>query len=104
MIASASRKENFAALLASDDLLDIMISYSSYYPSTMFNSIEDGYSINLYDYKEYMPNYYYEIWNHEEDVNVRSKLMLNDHLTSLPGWKESIDIWQGYYDAFIASL
>ena len=25
-------------------------------------------------------------------------------LTSLPGWKESIDIWQGYYDAFIASL
>ena len=79
VIASASRKENFAALLASDDLLDLMISYSSYYPSTMFNSIEDGYSVNLYDYKEYMPNYYYEIWNHEEDVNVRSKLMLNDH-------------------------
>ena len=35
VIASASRKENFAALLASDDLLDIMISYSG---NTLYNN------------------------------------------------------------------
>ena len=61
IIASASRKENFAAMLASDDLPDLVSGYRSYYPGTMQNSIDDGYSINLYDYKEYIPNYWYTI-------------------------------------------
>ena len=82
IIASASRKENFAALLASDDLYDLMISFKSYYPGTMINAIEDGYTINLFDYKEYMPNYWYWIWAHEDDLDYRAKLMLNDHTIS----------------------
>ena len=82
IVASASRKENFAALLASDDLMDLMISFKSNYPGTMINAIEDGYSVNLYDYKEYMPNYWYMIWAHEDDLDYRPRLMLNDHTIS----------------------
>ena len=82
MIASASRKENFAALLASDELPDLIMTYRSYYPGTMLQSIEDGYSVNIYDYKEYCPNYMYTIWSHEDDLTFRAKLMLNDHTIS----------------------
>ena len=79
LIAAQSKAENFAALLATDALPDLMSNYRSYYPTTLLNSIEDGFSVNLYDYREYMPNYYHEIWSHEDDVNVRGKLMQNDH-------------------------
>ena len=76
-IASASRKENFAALLASDDLFDLMISFKAYYPGTMWNAMEDGYSVNLYDYKDYFPNYMYMLYAHEDDVDYRARLMMD---------------------------
>ena len=79
IIASAARKENFASMLAADDLPNLVSGYHSFYPGTMLNSIEDGYSINLYDYKEYIPNYWYTIWSHEDDVTFRGKMMENDH-------------------------
>ena len=82
MITGASRMENFSALLASDALPDLMINYKWYYPRTIQNSIEDGYTVNIYDYKEYCPNYYYCIWEHEDDIAYRPKLMMDDHTIS----------------------
>ena len=79
MVSMASRMENFATLLAADELPDLISDYAQYYPKTMLSSIEEEFSVNLYDYKEYIPNYYYCIWDHEDDHNVRATLMLNDH-------------------------
>lgn len=79
LVSMTSRVENFSTLLAADDLPDLMSDYELYYSKGILSSIEDGYSVNLYDYKEYMPNYYYSIWNHEDDLMVRAKLMQNDH-------------------------
>ena len=97
IIASASRKENFAAMLASDDLPDLVSGYRSYYPGTMQNSIDDGYSINLYDYKEYIPNYWYTIWSHEDDVTFRGKMMVDDH--TITEFKNLNDIHINSYGA-----
>lgn len=79
LVSMTQRSQNFAMLLASDDLPDLISDYSAYYPGAMETSVEENFSVNLYDYKEYMPNYYYCIWDHENDPNVRGKLMLNDH-------------------------
>ena len=97
IIASAARKENFASMLASDDLPDLVSGYHNYYPGTMFNSIEDGYSVNIYDYKEYVPNYYYTIWSHEDDVTFRGKMMLNE--TTISEFKNLNDLHINSYGA-----
>ena len=62
IIASAQRAENFSVLLASDSLLDIMAGAASFYKGGPFRNavVEEEYFVNLYDYREYMPNFIYE--------------------------------------------
>ncbi|MBR2717191.1 MAG: hypothetical protein IKP17_02970 [Oscillospiraceae bacterium] len=79
LVSMSARMENFSTLIASDDVPNLVSDYEYYYPRGILASIEDGFSVNLYDYKEYMPNYYYCIWDHEDDLMVRAKLMQNDH-------------------------
>ncbi len=64
-VSSDTRSENFATLLASDELCDIMDqAWFFYKEGTVKSAIEEeGYFANLYPYREYMPNYLYEIWN-----------------------------------------
>lgn len=78
IVASASRASNCAVLVASDDLPDLCSDLNYYYPGTMREAISDGYTANLYDYWDYMPNYAYCIWDHEDDISVRAKLMPDD--------------------------
>jgi putative aldouronate transport system substrate-binding protein len=68
---SANMSENFSILLASDDLCDIMTHASSYYGGPFKNAIVDeGYFVNLYDYKDYMPAFLYEITRDPDDRDL----------------------------------
>ncbi len=69
IIASAQRAENFSVLLASDSLLDIMAGAASFYKGGPFRNavVEEEYFVNLYDYREYMPNFIYEATKDPED-------------------------------------
>ncbi len=68
-ISSDTRSQNFSVLLASDDLRDIMDGASYFYTGTPRGMIDDGWFINFYDYREYMPNYLYNLWD-RDDIDV----------------------------------
>ncbi len=81
MAPSTSRAENFSVLLASDDLMDIMTQPQSFYGGPIEKAIEEeGYFVNLYDYRMYMPNYVYEVTKDPEDRNTIHKAFLRDDL------------------------
>ena len=75
VIASSTRSQNFSVLLAADDLDDIMDQGGSFYTTgTLKSGIEEGYFANLYLYKDYMPNYLYEVGvNSETNVDIYAK-------------------------------
>lgn len=75
LVDMASRAENCSVLVASDDLADLNSDLPMYFPGTMGYALENDFIVNLYDYKDYFPNYYYLLWNHEDDINVRATLM-----------------------------
>ncbi len=75
MIAWADRATNFSVLVASDDLPDLLTNPNMFYPGTMQEAVDDGFIVNLFDYKDYMPNYYYEANKYPDDVNVLAKIM-----------------------------
>ena len=60
IVSSDKRKENFAVLLASDDLADLSSGGVRFFTGTVNEAIEDGWFANIYDYKEYIPNYLYQ--------------------------------------------
>ena len=68
VLPPTARAENFAVLLNSDDLCDIMSNASMYYPGSPLQAIEDEYLVNIYDYKDFMPNYLYEVKNSGVDA------------------------------------
>ena len=74
-LALSARQTNFAVLLASDSLLDIMCGASSYYTGAFRNAVlEDGYFANIYDYREYMPNYMYEATKNPKDLDTLRRI------------------------------
>ncbi len=60
LTTSDQRQATFSVLIAADDLRDIMAGAVSFYSGTIRNGIEDGWFVNLHDYKDYIPNYIYE--------------------------------------------
>ena len=77
-VASEARAENFAVLLAADTLPDIMNQGRAYYPGSELDAIENEYFVNLYNYKDYCPNYLYFIAsNKDEDKNLYDQCFLN---------------------------
>ena len=81
VIASANaRAEQYATLLAADDLFDIMGCAYSYHPGTIPQSIDDGYYANLYEYVDYMPNYTYQIVKYDYDKDVLNKIFYDEEL------------------------
>lgn len=71
IITSDKLRENFAVLLAADDLADLSSSGTVYYTGTIEEGIEDEWFANLYDYKEYMPNYVYQATHRGDSVYSR---------------------------------
>jgi putative aldouronate transport system substrate-binding protein len=83
-VPNTSREENFAVRLASDDLLDIMCQAASYYNGPIKNAVlNEGYFVNLYDYRMYMPNYIYEVTKDPSDRNTIRRVFVEDDLICL---------------------
>ena len=87
VVDSANRQQNFSVLLASDDLDDILDGGASFYPGTLDDAVEDGFFADLYDKRDLMPNYMWEIHNR----SIRNPDCLNSlfykktHLIALYG-------------------
>ena len=75
LVSGESRRENFSVLLASNDLRDIMSGAASCYTGGNFKKavLEEEYFINIYDYREYCPNYIWQITYDEKDTLTRAK-------------------------------
>lgn len=81
LVTAETRAENFAVLLASDALCDIMCCAEMFYGGAFRSAVEDdGYFINVYDYREYMPNYIYEATRDPEDIDTIRTVFTEDDL------------------------
>ncbi|NLL38965.1 MAG: hypothetical protein GX254_05220 [Clostridiales bacterium] len=79
IVDSSAMRENFSMLLASDDLPDLISNGYYYYPGPVLSAIEDDYFVNLYDYKEYIPNYLYQVTRYYDiDPDVYELIFYND--------------------------
>lgn len=79
IVDAMGRSENFSVLLASDDLPDIMNQADIYYPGTEAEAVAEEHFANIYDYKEYCPNYLYYIRSKmAEDKNLYDQCFLDD--------------------------
>lgn len=79
IVDSTAMRENFSMLLASDDLPDLISNGYYYYPGPVMSAIEDDYFVNLYDYKEYIPNYLYQVTRYYDmDPDVYELIFYND--------------------------
>jgi putative aldouronate transport system substrate-binding protein len=70
MIAFAEMATIFSTLLAADDLPDMMNFAISYYPGSFHKAIDEGFLIDIYDYKDYCPNYIYQATFDPSDKNT----------------------------------
>ena len=82
LLAADALKNNFAVLMASDSLMDIMCGANRYYTGGAFRKeVEDeGFFVNLYDYREYMPNYMYECTKDPTDTDTLARVFTDDEL------------------------
>lgn len=79
IVSSDTMSTNYAVLLAADDLCDLMCHGASYYPGTVKEAVEEEYFINIYDYREYCPNYMYEaVYRDTEDKATYSDVFYED--------------------------
>ncbi|MDD6188505.1 MAG: hypothetical protein PUB32_02860 [Clostridiales bacterium] len=76
-VSAENRAQNFAVLLAADDLRDIMDQAIYFYTGSPRSIIDDGWVINFYDYREYMPNYLFNLWD-RHDIDVLKYGRLDD--------------------------
>ena len=63
VVDSANRRENFSVLIASDDLADITDQGMYFYTGSVEQCIEEGYFADLWDRRNLMPCFMYEIHN-----------------------------------------
>ena len=76
-VTSENRSTNFSVLLAADDLRDVMDQAVFFYTGDAYSMIDDGWFINFYDYREYMPNYLYHLYA-RNDIDVLKYGRLDD--------------------------
>ncbi len=58
--AAESKQQAFSVLIAADDLPDLMAHGLTYYGHSANDAIDEGWFANIYDYREYAPNYLYQ--------------------------------------------
>jgi len=127
LIASAQRSTNFSVLLASDELPDMMAGGIYYYTGSFKKGIvEDNYFVNLYDYRDYIPNYLYEVNKDPDDSSMqrsvyiepdiignfyalRDQVYVQNGIVVRGDWLEMLDMtadmfttWQGTHDCLVA--
>ena len=79
IISSEIRQQQFSVLLASDDLPDLVTGATTFYASmgTARDMIDEGYFVNLADYREYMPAYLYQPVRYSESDPALATDMYN---------------------------
>ena len=84
IISLENRAQNYAVLLAADDLPDMVTNANAYHVGVFEDAITlDNYYVNLYDYKEYAPNYFYEVAKNPEDEQMQNSVYLSDDVVGL---------------------
>lgn len=73
VINSQAMSENFSVMINADDLSDLISGFMFYYSGTPKSAIEDGYIVNLLDYRDYMPNYMYQAVRFD-DIDVMNTI------------------------------
>ena len=63
LVDSANRQQNFAVLIASDDLSEIIDQGWFMYSGTLEQALDEGYFADLWDRRDLMPNFMWEIHN-----------------------------------------
>jgi len=58
---------SFQTMLAADDLSDMMAMATYYFPTQYGDPIEEGYFANIYDYKDFCPNYIWMATKYDPD-------------------------------------
>lgn len=88
IVDSANRSQNFSVLLASDALDEICDQGAYFYQGgSLKDAVEDGYFVNLYPYRDYMPCYLYEAYTRSlSDKDVMSRIYYDkETIISLTG-------------------
>ncbi len=82
IVPGETRSENFSVLLAADNLDDIMSGASFFYTNGSFKNavLEEEYFINIYDYREYCPNYIWQALKDPKDEATYSSVFAEDNL------------------------
>jgi putative aldouronate transport system substrate-binding protein len=99
LVTGANRAENFSVLVNSDDLCDIMSSAAYFWTSgTLQDAVDDGYFANFYEYKDYIPNYLYEVYSRSlNDKNIMDQVFYKDDVwVSMSGFYETPLLNTGY--------
>ncbi|MDD6188724.1 MAG: hypothetical protein PUB32_03990 [Clostridiales bacterium] len=79
LISPENRAQNLSVLLAADDLPDIISQANFYYNGVFADGItEDNWFANIYDYREYCPNYFYEVTKDPDDKDIYNKTFIED--------------------------
>ena len=100
IVDSANRSQNFSVLLASDDLDDICDQGGYFYSGgTIKSAIEDGYFVNLYPYKDYMPNLMWEVYDRSQtNPDVKNTIFYdNETIGSVTGMLVEPAPGMGYF-------
>jgi putative aldouronate transport system substrate-binding protein len=89
--SAATRSEKFSVLVNSDSLPDIMSQGAYFWTSgTLQEAVDDEYFANIYPYKDYMPNYLYQVYTRSQQSKmVKDSVFYKD------------DVWvsmSGFYD------
>ncbi|MDR0818173.1 MAG: hypothetical protein LBN43_01205 [Oscillospiraceae bacterium] len=71
-VIAADAMTDFSVLMASQELEDIMSGVAWYYQEKPFREavLSEGYWINIYDYKDYAPNYLYQVTKDPSDTEM----------------------------------
>lgn len=127
IVTQDAMRANYATLLAADDLTDLVCHGASYYSGTVKEAVEDEYFINIYDYRDYCPNYMYEavyrdtsdkatyadvfyeddfvysFWDlYDGKVVSMGPVVRNDWLAKIGMTREGIKTWDNVYDMMVA--
>lgn len=77
VINSQAMIENFSVMINSDDLSDMISGFMFYWSGSPKSAVEDGYTVNLLDYRDYMPNYMYQAVRFD-DIDVYNTIFYDE--------------------------
>lgn len=80
VVPSESRSENYSIMQASDDMCDILSQAIFFSRDTYTKNLEDGWWVNIYDYKDYCPNYIYQATFDPDDESTYESVFYKEDI------------------------